>query len=246
MGGRRPPGRRRHERNRPLPRGARRSESTISRHIGRRRTRQRSQPEGRDPHRGARSRGPLQARAIERGPTEGREPPKSFVSGFAKRVRLTDGGRCRAQGSLRGRIARLSDGLRREDASHVTHAVRLGPATVATRSICPSSRQGRLPLARKLGCCQSGRSGFADLPGELGAVAPDRVQNDGKLARDGDRGSLPSDTLGEPFGPFLERAVATHAGHEHPRSLVEIGAQERIVGLADASDPLALAGLVLP
>ena len=89
-------------------------------------------------------------RAIERGPTEGREPPKSFVSVFAHCVRLTDGGRCRAQGSLRGRIARLSDGLRREDASHVTHAVHPVPATVATRSICPSSRQGRLPLARKL------------------------------------------------------------------------------------------------
>ena len=47
------------------------------------------------------------------------------------------------------------DGLRQEDASRVTHVVRhqsypLGSTTVATRSICPSSRQGRLPLARKL------------------------------------------------------------------------------------------------
>ena len=48
------------------------------------------------------------------------------------------------------------DGLRREDASLVTRAVRPGPATIATRSICPSSRQGRLPLARKL--CVAGQA----------------------------------------------------------------------------------------
>jgi hypothetical protein len=40
------------------------------------------------------------------------------------------------------------DGLRREDASLVTRAVRPRPATIATRSICPSSR---LPL-RQMAC----------------------------------------------------------------------------------------------
>jgi hypothetical protein len=122
----------------PAELGKRRS---ISRHIGHRRTRQRSQPEGPRPA----SRGSV-ARAAS-GPRDRAWPDRREGAAqilricLCKRIRLSDGGRCRAQGSLRGRIARLSDGLRREDASHVTHAVRLGPATVATRSICPSSRQ---------------------------------------------------------------------------------------------------------
>ena len=71
------------------------------------------------------------------------------------RIRLTDGCQCRAQGSLRGRIAppQRWASSRRCLTCHPRGAspiLQMGPATVATRSICPSSRQGRLPLARKL------------------------------------------------------------------------------------------------
>ena len=58
---------------------------------------------------GARSRGQSR-RAIERGPSGGREPPILRIV-LCRRRRVTDGGQCRAQGSLRGRIARLRMGF---------------------------------------------------------------------------------------------------------------------------------------
>jgi len=86
------------------------------------------------------------------------------------------------------------DGLRREDASLVTRAVRLGPATIATRSICPSSRQGRLPLSRKL--CRGSSGSLCLCPLKFGPIAPDGVQDDGEFARDGDGGTFPANALG--------------------------------------------------
>ena len=51
--------------------------------------------------------------------------PNSVVTApLCMQLRLTNVLQCRAQGSLRGRIGRLSDGLRQEDASRVERAVR--------------------------------------------------------------------------------------------------------------------------
>ena len=59
---------------------------------------------------GGSGRRPTHARRLERDPTEGREPPASFAS-RSEHMHMTDGGQCRAQGSLRGRIARLRMGF---------------------------------------------------------------------------------------------------------------------------------------
>ena len=75
-------------------------------------------PKGRDPPRGARSRGPFGPR--DRAWPDRREGAAQILRIWLfKHVRLTDGGRCRAQGSLRGRIARLSDGLSRVIDAHI-------------------------------------------------------------------------------------------------------------------------------
>ena len=110
-------------------------------------------------------------------PEGGREPPKSCMSctPYFQRRRPLPGARFFTRSDCPPQ-----DGLRREDASEVTHAVRhqflrLGPATIATRSICPSSRQGRLPLTRKLYRGSSGDSLIGRWPLELGAVPPNGV-----------------------------------------------------------------------
>jgi hypothetical protein len=110
------------------------------------------------------------------------------------------------------------DGRRREDASLVTRAVRPGPAMIATRSICPSSRQGRLPLARKL---SRGSSSWLSLcPREFGSIAPNGVQDDGKLAHHSNGGALPADALGEPQRPRLEWTRSADTRHEHAGGFV--------------------------
>src|SRR5262245_21558465 len=137
-------------------------------------------------------------------------------------------------------------GLRRVDASHVTRAVRRRPATIHTTSISPASRQARPPLTRTLCRVASSDNLLRRLPLELGAVTPDRVEDDSQLARHSNGGTLPSNPLGETQRPCLERTRSSHARHEHAGGLIQVAAKQRIVGLADAADPLALTGLILP
>src|SRR5262245_41356422 len=120
-------------------------------------------------------------------------------------------------------------GLRRVDASHVTRAVRRGPATIHTRSICPSSRQGRPTLTRQLCRGTSSDTLLRRLPLELGAVTPDRVEDDSQLARHSNGGTLPSNPLGETQRPCLERTRSSHARHEHAGGFVLITAEQWIV-----------------
>src|SRR5581483_2593162 len=82
-------------------------------------------------------------------------------------------------------------------------------------------------------------------PFENRAIAPDGVQNDGELARDRNGGALPADALGKSQRPSLQRRWSLHASHQYAGSLVQVAAQQRVVGLADTADPLAVAGLVL-
>src|SRR5581483_12361533 len=136
----------------------------------------------------------------------------------------------------------LRMGLRRVDASHVTHVVRRGPATIHTRSICPSSRKGRPPLTRKLCGGRSSDALLPRLPLELGAVTPDGVENDGQLARHSNGGTLPSNPLCETQRPRLERTRSPHARDKHACRFAQVASERRIIGLADAADPFAVAG----
>jgi hypothetical protein len=75
-------------------------------------------------------------------------------------------------------------------------------------------------------------------PLENCAIAPDRMQNDRQLARDGNGGALPADTFWLGAAPTPPTPMAAVRAHEHRGGLVERAGQQRIVGLTDAANPL--------
>jgi hypothetical protein len=71
------------------------------------------------------------------------------------------------------------------------------------------------------------------------------VHRHGQLARQSDRGALPSDAFGQADTLGLERGPSLASHHQRACRFIETGPQHRTVSRADASHPCALARLVL-
>src|ERR1700688_3268615 len=98
----------------------------------------------------------------------------------------------------------------------------------------PPSRQGRLfPPCRgnpMISLSALSRS-LLLRPVELRPVDPHTVENDRKLARDGNLSLAKPIALGEPRAPSFQRRPFRHAGHQHAGRFEQIHAEHAVTAL---------------
>src|SRR5215469_8466488 len=109
----------------------------------------------------------------------------------------------------------------------------------------PPSRQGRLfPPCRGIpviSLCVL-RGSLLRRPVELRFVDPHAVQDNRKLARDGDLGLAEAVSLGELGSPCLQSRPFRYAGQQHAGCLEQIHAQHGVTALRDSAGPIDFPG----